>query len=149
MQITKENVEQHLGEYLESIRKAEKIEMSITELRYKLIPSGIDNSKTKVMSSYQDRTSAIIAEIEQLQNLLDMEKQKSEKLKKRTYAEIIKAIPDKKIYYRKVLVLRYLHGKNISDIANTLGYTDRHILRMKKFALDHIVEIYSKATEEG
>jgi DNA-directed RNA polymerase specialized sigma subunit len=48
-----------------------------------------------------------------------------------------------------VLILRYLQGKTISNIANTLGYTDRQIIRLKKQALDCLVEIKNKQTEKG
>ncbi len=149
MQVTKESVEKYFNSYLDSRKKAKQIETSITELRYKLLPGGVDNTKTKVMASYQDRISALTAEIDKLQRQLDHEQSKADRLKKRIYADIVKAYPDKKITYRKVLVLRYLHGKSITDISNLLGVTDRHVLRLKKQALDNFVEIKGKQSENG
>ena len=43
--------------------------------------------------------------------------------------------------YVSILIKRYLEFKNIRDVANALNYTDRHITRLEKLAINELNNI--------
>lgn len=142
-----EKTEKRLSGYLASLRRIEKLKVKIAEARQRLIPGSLDYSKPKVMCSNSDRMGNIVAYIDSLESGLDNEIEKSERLKRIIYHKIVKAFPDKDIPCRRVLVLKYLKGKKMTDIANHLGYSEAYTYRLRKQAINTLIEIESKSTE--
>ena len=99
------------------------------------------------MSSINDKMADIVAVIDLYENDLEREIEIADKLKSKIYHEIVRAFPDQNIPCRKVLILKYLKGRKVSDISECLNITSRHVYRLTKQAISTLAEIENKSTE--
>ena len=138
--MTINETEEYLSEYQKSKKWIIHEKEVIEEMRLNLLPSGMSYDNTKVMQSVNDRTAEKMAIILEKEKRLRREIVKAKRLKQQIVEAITKAIPDNKHDFRKVLMLRYIKGDTISEIAGALGITDRHVFRIKKSAIQLLIE---------
>ncbi len=129
-----------LGQIRGYDNKIKRLERTIESLRYNLMPGAIRYDKDRVQTSPQDSMSELFSRID------EYERELGEEYNKRAQAviEIDEALNRMdKTKERTVLKEYYIGQSSIRDIADGLGFTIRHCLRLKKNGVSMFAEVMS------
>lgn len=129
------NVERILFEYQDAKRRYEILEDKREIIRSELMPKSPMMSDMPKAHSQTDRMADYMAKIEKLEE--DINQARSQMLEKMIFvSELIAKVDDTAIY--QVLYYRYIKGSKWETIAEALGYTDRHLYRLRLQGLEAV-----------
>lgn len=137
-------------EYLKQIQKANfviaRMENEIVDLRedYQSV-SGVAISEKVQASPKPDRFAESYIKIEQKEEELSQERQKYLDLKLKILKEI-NAIPDTR--YVKVLYAKYVDGLSYTKVAEAVGYSFRHTVKLCDKAVETFGSMYQDMLAE-
>lgn len=112
----------------EIIRKTWRVE----ELRRTLLPGGMDYSADRVQSSPSDKLAKVMDKIIPLEKEIEgIQLAKVEAIARLSHE--IEQIDDDRC--RTILDGYYLSGRSIEEIADQIGYSVKHVYRLRKLGL--------------
>lgn len=121
-----------------SLLKIKQLEARIRALEYSLLPSGIRYDQDKVQTSPDDQTSKVMARIDEIERQIEDLK---EQIPKQTDA-IRKACDQlESEEERTVIVMYYIGGFHMDEIAEAINYSLRTAYRIRRKAQAHLVSI--------
>ena len=125
-----------LGQIRGLHRKEQKLQLRINELEFGLLPSGIRYDLDKVQTSPRDRMSETFADMDELlAELLDIQLLIID-AKSEIYNSVY-WLPNKERY---VIIRYFVDMWDIRAIADDMGITERHVLRLKKNGVSMLAE---------
>lgn len=128
-----EQKKEYLNEYLEHVRKINRIEAELAELRAMRASMSVNNDGMPHGSSQSD-LSRYVAELDGLERSLVKERNE----RYIAYTEIAKCVKSLKCENEKdVLFYRYISGLAWWEIAEKMNYSERWVLKIHGKALAH------------
>lgn len=129
-----------LGQVRGFDNKIKRLERTIESLRYNLTPGAIRYDKDRVDTSPQDQMTELFAKIDQYERELQVEYAKR--------AEVVLKVDDAlnrmNDTKERIVLKEYYIGKiNLRDIADGLGITVRHCIRLKNNGVSMFAEVMS------
>ncbi len=136
--MTNNEICEYLGQVRGIKRKIERLDEQILSLRYSLLPGAIRYDKERVIVSPKDSVTEIFALIDALERDKAVLIEQKEKIQLQIYRKI-KMLPVGK--ERAFLVRYYIVCENMTDIADTMDITVRHLFRIRENAIAMITEL--------
>lgn len=128
-------------EYLQKIRserlEVEQLSDQIEELKYSLLPTGIQYDKLKVQTSPDDMMLRIVAEIDTYERQI---RQHLERMVKRQNVAIKYIMMMERSEYRQVLVLYYLSAPRLTwvQVADKMSFSEQRIYQLHNEAMTEL-----------
>ena len=129
-----------LGQVRGYDNKIKRLERTIEALKYNLLPGAIRYDKDRVDSSPQDSMSELFAKIDLY------ERELKEECNKRAAAILMmdEALNKMKDTKERAVLKEYYIGKiSLRDIADGMGYTVRHCIRLRNNGVSMFAEVMS------
>ena len=119
----------------------EQLSEQIEELKYSLLPSGIQYDKIKVQTSPDDMMLRIVAEIDTYERQI---RQHLEKMISRQNTAIKYIGMLERSEYRQVLILYYMTSPRPTwtQVANTMSLSDQRIYQLHNDAMTELEKIW-------
>lgn len=129
-----------LGQVRGFDNKIKRLERTIESLRYNLTPGAIRYDKDRVDTSPQDQMTELFAKIDQYERELQVEYAKRAEVVLKV-DDALNRMDDTK---ERIVLKEYYIGKiNLRDIADGLGITVRHCIRLKNNGVSMFAEVMS------
>lgn len=129
-----------LGQVRGFDNKIKRLERTIESLRYNLTPGAIRYDKDRVDTSPQDQMTELFAKIDQYERELKVEYAKRAEVVLKV-DDALNRMSDTK---ERIVLKEYYIGKiNLRDIADGLGITVRHCIRLKNNGVSMFAEVMS------
>ena len=129
-----------LGQVRGFDNKIKRLERTIESLRYNLTPGAIRYDKDRVDTSPQDQMTELFAKIDQYERELQVEYAKRAEVVLKV-DDALNRMSDTK---ERIVLKEYYIGKiNLRDIADGLGITVRHCIRLKNNGVSMFAEVMS------
>ena len=129
-----------LGQVRGFDNKIKRLERTIESLRYNLTPGAIRYDKDRVDTSPQDQMTELFAKIDQYERELKIEYAKRAEVVLKV-DDALNRMDDTK---ERIVLKEYYIGKiNLRDIADGLGITVRHCIRLKNNGVSMFAEVMS------
>ena len=129
-----------LGQVRGCENRIKRLERIIESLRFSLLPGAIRYDKDRVNTSPEDSTTELFARIDEYERELKSEQQKMAKVVL-TVDDALKKMADTR--ERVVLAEYYIGRVPISNIADGLGITTRHCIRLRNNGVSMFAEVMS------
>lgn len=129
-----------LGQVRGFDNKIKRLERTIESLRYNLTPGAIRYDKDRVDTSPQDQMTELFAKIDQYERELQVEYAKRAEV----VLKVDNALNRMNDTKERIVLKEYYIGKiNLRDIADGLGITVRHCIRLKNNGVSMFAEVMS------